>query len=97
MTVRATGFEYIQGRPYKSLSAIARAIADTRWKGCPFWVDTGGPHHEKAGRPNCAWARSCGYWRFQRAKIQEIEYGSPAKHSSIHLSCECDPTPSHRS
>ena len=32
MTVRDEDFEY-QGRPYKSLSAIARAITGTRWNG----------------------------------------------------------------
>ena len=35
-TVTATGFEY-QGRPYKSLSAVARAITGTRWNGLVFW------------------------------------------------------------
>ena len=34
VTVTATGFEW-QGRPYKSLSAIARAITGTRWNG---WI-----------------------------------------------------------
>ena len=32
VTVRDEDFEY-QGRPYKSLSAIARAITGTRWNG----------------------------------------------------------------
>lgn len=36
ITVRADGFEY-QGRPYKSLSAIARAITGTRWNGWLFF------------------------------------------------------------
>jgi hypothetical protein len=35
VTVLADGFEY-QGRPYKSLSAIARAVTGTRWNG-PLW------------------------------------------------------------
>jgi hypothetical protein len=35
-TVLADGFEY-QGRRYKSLSAIARAITGTRWSGPLFW------------------------------------------------------------
>ena len=35
-TVLADGFEY-QGRPYKSLSAIARAITSTRWNGWVFF------------------------------------------------------------
>jgi hypothetical protein len=35
-TVTETGFEY-QGRPYKSLSAVARAITGTRWNGLVFW------------------------------------------------------------
>jgi hypothetical protein len=34
--VRDDGFEY-QGRPYKSLSAIARQIAGSRWNGWVFF------------------------------------------------------------
>ncbi|SDE80120.1 DUF2924 domain-containing protein [Ruegeria marina] len=40
-TVTADGFEW-QGRPYKSLSAIARAITGTRWNG---WVFFGLKNH----------------------------------------------------
>ena len=36
VTVRTDGFEW-QGRPYKSLSAIARAITGTRWNGWVFF------------------------------------------------------------
>jgi len=36
VTVRDEGFEY-QGRPYKSLSAIARAITGTQWNGRVFF------------------------------------------------------------
>jgi hypothetical protein len=36
VTVRDEDFEY-QGRPYKSLSAIARAITATRWNGLVFF------------------------------------------------------------
>ncbi len=36
VTVRQDGYEY-QGRPYKSLSAIARAIAGSRWNGWAFF------------------------------------------------------------
>jgi len=36
VTVRDDDFEY-QGRPYKSLSAIARAITGTRWNGLVFF------------------------------------------------------------
>ena len=36
VTVRDQDFEY-QGRPYKSLSAIARTIAGTRWNGLVFF------------------------------------------------------------
>jgi hypothetical protein len=36
VTVRDDDFEY-QGRPYKSLSAVARAIAGTRWNGLVFF------------------------------------------------------------
>ena len=35
-TVTAAGFEW-QGRPYQSLSAIARAITGTRWNGPVFF------------------------------------------------------------
>ncbi|HET6377002.1 MAG TPA: DUF2924 domain-containing protein [Methylocella sp.] len=37
VTVREDGYEY-QGRPYRSLSAIARAITGTRWNGWVFFV-----------------------------------------------------------
>ncbi len=36
VTVRADDFEY-QGRPYKSLSAVARAITGTQWNGLVFF------------------------------------------------------------
>jgi Protein of unknown function (DUF2924) len=36
VTVRDDGFEY-QGRLYKSLSAVARAITGTRWNGLIFF------------------------------------------------------------
>ena len=36
VTVRADDFEY-QGRPYKSLSAVARSITGTRWNGWVFF------------------------------------------------------------
>jgi hypothetical protein len=36
VTVRADDFEY-QGRPYRSLSAISRAITGTRWNGLIFF------------------------------------------------------------
>ncbi|MTH60040.1 DUF2924 domain-containing protein [Paracoccus litorisediminis] len=36
VTVTAEGFEW-QGRPYRSLSAIARAITGTRWNGLVFF------------------------------------------------------------
>ena len=36
VTVTASGFEW-QGRPYASLSAIARAITGTRWNGWVFF------------------------------------------------------------
>ena len=36
VTVRDEDFEY-QGRPYKSLSAVARAITGTRWNGLAFF------------------------------------------------------------
>jgi hypothetical protein len=45
VTVLRDGFEY-QGRPYKSLSAIARAIAGTRWNGWVFF----GVRRSGAGR-----------------------------------------------
>jgi DUF2924 family protein len=36
VTVLAYGFEH-EGRPYRSLSAIARAITGTRWNGWTFF------------------------------------------------------------
>jgi hypothetical protein len=36
VTVRQNDFEY-QGRPYKSLSAVARSITGTRWNGLVFF------------------------------------------------------------
>ena len=36
VTVRGDGFEY-QGRPYKSLSAVARQITGTQWNGLVFF------------------------------------------------------------
>jgi Protein of unknown function (DUF2924) len=36
VTVRDDGYEY-EGRPYRSLSAIARAITGTRWNGLVFF------------------------------------------------------------
>ena len=36
VTVTADGFEW-EGRPYRSLSAIARAISGTRWNGPLFF------------------------------------------------------------
>ena len=36
VTVREADFEF-EGRPYKSLSAIARAITGTRWNGWTFF------------------------------------------------------------
>ena len=41
VTVRDDDFEY-QGRPYKSLSAIARAITGTQWNGVVFFGLKGG-------------------------------------------------------
>lgn len=51
VTVLADGFEY-QGRRYRSLSAIAREIAGTRWNGWTFFgvrrvVPRGGAHSNK--------------------------------------------------
>ena len=45
VTVLADGFDY-QGQPYKSLSAIARAITGTRWNGWVFF----GLRHTGGGR-----------------------------------------------
>ena len=46
VTVTQTGFEW-QGRPYRSLSSIARAITGTRWNG---WVFFGLKNHRGGGR-----------------------------------------------
>src|SRR5215213_6301476 len=45
-TVLADGYEY-EGRPYKSLSAVARAITGTRWNG---WLFFGLRSQKGAGR-----------------------------------------------
>jgi Protein of unknown function (DUF2924) len=45
VTVLADGFEW-QGRPYRSLSAIARAITGTRWNGPLFF---GIANHRRRG------------------------------------------------
>ena len=45
VTVTAQGFEW-QGRPYKSISAVARAITGTRWSG---WVFFGLKNTRKSG------------------------------------------------
>ncbi|WP_291856632.1 DUF2924 domain-containing protein [Bradyrhizobium sp.] len=44
VTIRTDGFEF-QGRPYKSLSAIAREITGVRWNG---WVFFGLKNHRGA-------------------------------------------------
>jgi hypothetical protein len=44
VTVLQDGFEW-QGRPYQSLSAIARAITGTRWNG---WVFFGLKNHRRS-------------------------------------------------
>jgi len=44
VTVTTDGFDW-QGRPYKSLSAIARAITGTRWNG---WVFFGLKNHRRS-------------------------------------------------
>jgi hypothetical protein len=43
VTITADGFDW-QGRPYKSLSAIARTITGTRWNG---WVFFGLKNHRR--------------------------------------------------
>jgi hypothetical protein len=45
VTVTADGFDW-QGRAYRSLSAIARAITGTRWNG---WVFFGLKNHRRRG------------------------------------------------
>jgi len=49
VTVTADGYEW-QGRPYQSLSAIARAITGTRWNGPVFLASTiTGSANDKTG------------------------------------------------
>jgi hypothetical protein len=52
VTVRQNNFEY-QGRPFKSLSAVACAITGTRWNGLIFLSGsrTSGLRDEEANRP----------------------------------------------
>ena len=45
VTVTADGFEW-QGRPYRSLSAVARQITGTRWNG---WTFFGLKNHRRRG------------------------------------------------
>ncbi len=44
VTVTAGGYEW-QGRPYQSLSAVARAITGTRWNG---WIFFGLKNQQRA-------------------------------------------------
>ncbi len=44
VTVTRDGYEW-QGRPYKSLSSVARGITGTRWSG---WVFFGLKNHRRA-------------------------------------------------
>ena len=44
VTVTADGFEW-HGRPYQSLSAVARAITGTRWNG---WIFFGLKNQQRA-------------------------------------------------
>lgn len=56
VTVTSDGFDW-QGRPYKSLSAIARAITGTRWNGWVFFglksrrANSGSRRTARAQRP----------------------------------------------
>ena len=51
VTVLADGYEW-QGRPYRSLSAIARAITGTRWNGLVFFgLKRQGARHDEADHP----------------------------------------------
>jgi hypothetical protein len=45
VTVRVDDFEYL-GRPYKSLSSVAREITGTKWNGWVFF----GLKHQQAGK-----------------------------------------------
>ena len=48
VTVLADGYEW-QGRPYRSLSAIARAITGTRWNGLVFFgIKSQGTRHDRS-------------------------------------------------
>src|SRR5258705_11608670 len=62
VTVRADDFEYL-GRPYKSLSSIAREITGTKWNGLDFLDSSVTPgEHDAASRqtsPPGRWPRSC--------------------------------------
>ncbi len=52
VTVLQDGYEW-QGRPYKSLSAVARAITGTRWNGWAFFGlkrHSAGPPHAQRGQ-----------------------------------------------
>src|SRR5258705_9101044 len=71
VTVRADDFEYL-GRPYKSLSSIAREITGTQWNGLVFLDSsvTPGEHDAASGQTSppgrWPWARRRPAFRRQR-------------------------------
>ncbi|TIP89533.1 MAG: DUF2924 domain-containing protein [Mesorhizobium sp.] len=56
-TVLAEGFEY-DGRPYKSLSAIARAITGTRWNGMVYRARGAGRNERALTRQKAGGAKA---------------------------------------
>ena len=74
----ADGFEW-QGRPYKSLSAIARAITGTRWNGWVFFgleEPAGGGHDEAARNQVVRKLRCAVYTRKSSEEGLEQEFNS---------------------
>ena len=75
----ADGFEW-EGRRYKSLSAVARAISGTRWNGLDlFWCETPGEAREPTPSPQ---ARCAIYTR------KSYEEGLQNEFNSLHAQRE---------
>ena len=80
VTVLTEDYEY-QGRPYRSLSAIARAITGTRWNGCVFFgLKNHGAQHDRGpeGKP-IRKLRCAVYTRKTTEEGLDKEFNSPRR------------------
>ena len=77
VTVRDDDFEY-QGRPYRSLSAVARAITGTRWNGLVFFglKNQRARHEAQAPKPLKPKLRCAVYTRKSSEEGLEQEFNS---------------------